>query len=1655
MIGVPHMPIGLLAAFLVCNTAAGEAGDILSQTVRFGALAIVTTSDGKTRVSLDGCAPDIAPGLPVLPVAGVSFVLPTDTEVAAIQVTVADVQTIPIDAPVEWGQVTRREDEAAFPVVPQSPAVYDSDQPYPSDDQPRWRTDPSPKGNLLSVQVHPVRYAPRQNVLLSARTVTVTVTLRTPAIQTLAKLATATAAPPPELPFPGPRTYVVVSTSNLIFNTDGPWNLQALCAARERAGFSTARVTTEWIQQNYDGTNLSSCVRSFAQDAYTQWGTRFLLLAGTFDLIPVQKLYVSFTDFVATRTAEIPADAIYYGCLDGPFDANQNGRYGEVTDGANGKDVDLAAEVMVGRFPVATAEELANMVRKTLRYESATAEELAPVAHVAEKVNLGSTTYATAFMEELLNGSTSYGLNSLGFKNSSYANAFDGSRTLYDSDASIWTASSALVFLNQNLSCVNHLGHGSTALCMKISLLQAANRTALAAFTNTVPYFVYSQACDAGGFDTPDCFAEQVVTVSNAAFAAIMNAREGWEYSSAIGGYSHRFHRAFIDTALRNNACRLGEINEYSRSLNRYLLSSNGGNYWRWVYYELNLFGDPATPFAAAVNTTPVTITHQPLINTCETQTEYRVSCTLEPIGIYDPDAATLLWQTDRQPGVVYTQRLSQVSSNLFAASIPPQRANTRVAYTIRARNHAGCETLSPGTDNNHVFYVTDSFVLDIRGSPSDYGVPDPDYGSYTFASGLVASASAPGTVLLSDDRRVSNTGFFGTGSAPQTGTNQTVSFQLDSSSLLVWMWRLEYRLLVAADAVETNDAVFWTAVGASAAVPAAAETLTASNGTVYAFAEWHLDGVRVPAAPGRSAPAFGELTMDASHVLTAHYLPIDQDNDGNGLPDWWELQYYGAGGQDPDADEDGDGFTVAEEYADRTSPLDGDQYPAAPVIDHTPLGEIQTHPGPFTVQARITDTHAVSEALLLWHRQDGPWQTTAMQAVGDALFEAQFGDECKPGDDFEYQIVATDPTARVSQTDTVFLYLFYPQIDTARLHDITLVALPTQATLSVAMNLFNTGNDTLVWSTRLARVESVLDPSLRGWNRISIGQNWQASTNHFFSAPYALYSHLTSGGLSASPAVHATIALPPLTLGPRAVLSFKYWINSETYETTTRAFDGGIVEYSTDGGATFQQLAGPYTHTIYGWTYSPWTNGVPCFAGTGTDGWQTAVFDLAALYPEQNGFANRSVVFRFHYGADNNTDKEGWYIDDVTVSPLAARPGFENSLDRSPAFSTASGGYKRIFWTNIPPAATSRDDNVTMVFTSNDPAAPDHSFLWTFKIREAPSLSNIAAAQSTDGDGRIRLSAGIADVDGEPVDLDIDASLDGGTTWFNAALTNVTASVGGTAAYWSNGVLTNLSTANSTNGVTATNFLSAAWETRALVLPSITVCTQALFRIAATNGYYGAHFVSPLFTIDNEPPVFEAGALGLTPFSSVGNYALSTGTVALAWPAATDAPLTNVTYRCLHSHTGVVETNRWASTTATLSVSNALDTTHVFELVAYDAAGNVSEPLSAAFIVLDALGDFDGDGLSSADEEIAGTCATNATSRFAIAATPTGSGLSFSWPTAVGRRYTVESTPSLAPAAWQPVSGYADLPGTGAPMTLDIPFDQTALFFRIRAFQP
>ena len=44
-------------------------------------------------------------------------------------------------------------------------------------------------------------------------------------------------------------------------------------------------------------------------------------------------------------------------------------------------------------------------------------------------------------------------------------------------------------------------------------------------------------------------------------------------------------------------------------------------------------------------------------------------------------------------------------------------------------------------------------------------------------------------------------------------------------------------------------------------------------------------------------------------------------DSDDSGLPDWWQLQYFGHLGVDPYADPDNDGWNNLQEFQNNTSP--------------------------------------------------------------------------------------------------------------------------------------------------------------------------------------------------------------------------------------------------------------------------------------------------------------------------------------------------------------------------------------------------------------------------------------------------------------------------------------------------------------------------------------------------------------------------------------------------------------------------------------------------------------------------------------------------------------------------------------------------------------
>ena len=130
-------------------------------------------------------------------------------------------------------------------------------------------------------------------------------------------------------------------------------------------------------------------------------------------------------------------------------------------------------------------------------------------------------------------------------------------------------------------------------------------------------------------------------------------------------------------------------------------------------------------------------------------------------------------------------------------------------------------------------------------------------------------------------------------------------------------------------------------------------------------------------------------------------------------------------------------------------------------------------------------------------------------------------------------------------------------------------------------------------------------------------------------------YSHYENGALVS----------PAILLASSSTLTFWHWMEAEVYDAR-RAWDGGVVEISTDEGAHWKQIApvDGYLHTIYETAPSvgsPFEAGMPCFSGSWD--WKQEQFDLSAY--------SGLVHIRFRFGSDQYTEKEGWYIDDLQVA--------------------------------------------------------------------------------------------------------------------------------------------------------------------------------------------------------------------------------------------------------------------------------------------------------------------------------------------------------------------------------------------------------------------
>jgi hypothetical protein len=404
--------------------------------------------------------------------------------------------------------------------------------------------------------------------------------------------------------------YVII-TSAALNATSGPNNFQALRDEKISRNITATIVTTEWIYATYPGNrpdggvDNQTRIRNFIIDAHDNWGTKYVLLGGDGDaanvggesgdnIIPHRGFAGSSGSY---SDSDIPAD-MYYACLDGSFDYNANGIYGEPTDGLNGGEVDLFAEVYVGRAPVDSTTEVQNFVKKTLAYQNTpmTDGNLKKVWMAGEQLASSPLTWGGDYKDEIKEGSSAHGYTTVGFENSACASGFNVS-TLYDRDYSLnnWPKSQIIGIINNNAHVINHQGHAGVGNVMKMG------NSDVDGLTNSGLYFIgYSQGCYSGSFDnrtnTPgsytnyDCISEHLTTESHGAVAFIANSRYGWHTEPSTYGYSQHYDRQFWDAVLDEYKANIGIANQDSKEDNAGLVSISTH---RWCYYEINLFGDP------------------------------------------------------------------------------------------------------------------------------------------------------------------------------------------------------------------------------------------------------------------------------------------------------------------------------------------------------------------------------------------------------------------------------------------------------------------------------------------------------------------------------------------------------------------------------------------------------------------------------------------------------------------------------------------------------------------------------------------------------------------------------------------------------------------------------------------------------------------------------------------------------------------------------------------------------------------------------------------------------------------------------------------------------------------------------------------------------
>lgn len=364
-----------------------------------------------------------------------------------------------------------------------------------------------------------------------------------------------------------------------------------LAEYKNSIGIATAIAVTDSIYSHYSGEDNPARIRSYLMDFYNTGG-EYVLLGGDDINLPPRYLYYYNTSSVITDPYTVMPSDLYYADLNGIWDKDGDGVYGEPND----DEPDIIPELQVGRIPLRNTEAIDNYIDKVIGYETD------PGGGDFSYLNRQLYFCSDQMRDYPDSGQHNYIAKSL----PSFVEV-DSNQTVelpdgYDSNPSNPDGNFGVEKISEGFGFIQIISHGrvdgfrvkaahygdwpaSNILTLPISEyhgcldnLEQNDKTSL----------YYSLSCQVGGYDLDSLdhqsadisFIERILGAPHSgAVAMIANTRWGWVYSSYF--LQEAFTRHLYDDADGNAVAAMN-------------LSWLDYSYYRDLIYGQNYYGDPS-----------------------------------------------------------------------------------------------------------------------------------------------------------------------------------------------------------------------------------------------------------------------------------------------------------------------------------------------------------------------------------------------------------------------------------------------------------------------------------------------------------------------------------------------------------------------------------------------------------------------------------------------------------------------------------------------------------------------------------------------------------------------------------------------------------------------------------------------------------------------------------------------------------------------------------------------------------------------------------------------------------------------------------------------------------------------------------------------------